>query len=185
MDKESIKKIILEVKADPLLKSSLDIERLLKTVENIDTDYLGNRSLSDISLEIVQSLEGIRLSKDSIPEYCDKLKEYRAIDKLFQLHKGKHVRWIRIPSRLLDSHVGYNQEKIKTVTFHRHELPSPILTNGGIVVDIKFTNSGTQILCKNKNRFIQYKFDDCITFQKLTEDEQLLLSCYDIANSST
>jgi|LauGreSuBDMM15SN_2_FD.fasta_scaffold34198_3 hypothetical protein len=183
MDKDEIKKIILETKADPLLKSTLNIDQLLKTVENVDTDYLGNRSLSDISFEIVQSLEGIQLSKDSMLEYCDKLKEYRVIDQVFQLHKGKHVRWIRVPSRLLNSHVEYNQEKMKTATFSRGELPSPLLTNGGIVVDIKFTNSGTQILCKNKNRFVQYKFDDCITFQKLTNDEQLLLSCYDIVNS--
>ena len=174
-----IKKIILDAKADPALKSTLNIEALLKTIENVDTDYLGNRTLSDISSEIIECLKDIHLSEDSIVEYCAKLKEYRAIDQIYQLHKGKHVRWIRIPSRLLDSYIEPN----KPNTLLNAEIPRPILTNGGIVVDIKFTNNGTQILCKNKNRFVQYKFDDCLTFQRLTNDEQLLLSCYEITNS--
>ena len=97
-----IRKIILDAKADPALKSTLNIEALLKTIENVDTDYLGNRTLSDISSEIIECLKDINLSEDSIVEYCEKLKEYRAIDQIYQLHKGKHVRWIRIPSRLLD-----------------------------------------------------------------------------------
>ena len=32
------------------------------------------------------------------------------------------------------------------------------------------------------NRFIQYKFDDCITFQKLTEIEQLIIMAYESTN---
>jgi len=180
MDKDNIKKIILEAKSDPLLKSTLNIEQILKSIENVDTDYLGNRTLADISSEIIQSLRTIDLSTDLIPEYCDKLKEYRLIDKIFQLHKGKHIRWIRIPCRLLKSHVELNHDKTRTREFDQELMPRPVLTNGGIVVDIKFTNTGTQILCKNKDRFVQYKFDDCITFQKLTDDEQLLLSCYEI-----
>lgn len=176
-----IRKIILDAKADPALKSTLNIESLLKTIENVDTDYLGNRTLSDISSEIIECLKDINLSEDSIVEYCEKLKEYRAIDQIYQLHKGKHVRWIRIPSRLLDSYVEINNKN--KVLLLNAEIPRPILTNGGIVVDIKFTNNGTQILCKNKDRFVQYKFDDCLTFQRLTDDEQLLLSCYEITNT--
>ena len=174
-----IRKIILDAKDDHALKSTLNIESLLKTIENVDTDYLGNRTLSDISSEIIECLKDINLSEDSIVEYCEKLKEYRAIDQIYQLHKGKHVRWIRIPSRLLDSHIDPN----KPNTLLNSKIPRPILTNGGIVVDIKFTNNGTQILCKNKDRFVQYKFDDCLTFQRLTNDEQLLLSCYEITNT--
>jgi hypothetical protein len=56
----------------------------------------------------------------------------------------------------------------------------PKLTNGGIVADIKFMDNGTHVLCKNVlGRFIQYKFDDCMTFQKLSVDEQLILMAYE------
>ena len=40
---------------------------------------------------------------------------------------------------------------------------------------VKFLDNGTHILCKNGFRFIQYKFDECITFQKLTNDEVMIL----------
>ena len=73
------------------------------------------------------------------------------MEKVYHVHKGKHIRWLR----------------------------NDKLTNGGIVVDVKFLENGTQILCKNRQRFIQYKFDDCITFQKLTMDELLILQLKD------
>ena len=58
------------------------------------------------------------------------------------------------------------------------------LTNGGIVVDIKFLKDGTQILCMNtQKRFIQYKFDNCYTFQKMTPEEQLILMAYENINT--
>jgi hypothetical protein len=81
---------------------------------------------------------------------------YRYVDEIRYLHKGKHIRWIR----------------------QNNKIPS--LTNGGIVVNIKFLDNGIHIVCKNsQNRFIQYKFDDCITFQRLSVEEQLLLMAYE------
>ena len=59
------------------------------------------------------------------------------------------------------------------------------LTNGGIVVDINFTKEHTLIVCRNyRNYFIKYKFDDCITFQKLSTEEQLILMAYDYTSST-
>jgi len=154
----NIKKIIKEAKDDPLLQSKLNIDEIIKAVNNVDVDYLGDRTLKEISEEIYNSLLGLGISNDTISTYCNKLIEYRLVEEIYQLHKGKHIRWVRISNR------------------------EPTLTNGGIVVDIKFLDNGTHIICKNKNRFIQYKFDDCVTFQKLSQEEQLLLSCYNIVN---
>ena len=56
------------------------------------------------------------------------------------------------------------------------------LTTGGIVVDIKFLDTGTHIMVLTKNpkcKCMQYNFDDCITFQKLLTDEQLILAAYE------
>ena len=89
---------------------------------------------------------------------CDKLIGYRFVENLNELHKGKHVRWIRKSTNKL--------------------------TNGGIIVDIKFLNNGIQILCKNSmNRFIQYKYDECITYQKMNEAEQLVVMAYEYASN--
>ena len=65
-----------------------------------------------------------------------------------------------------------------------HKYPS--LTNGGLVMDIKFTQTGIQILAKSKtNRFMQVKYDDCLFFQKLSEDELAILGLQELALSSS
>jgi len=130
-------------------ESSLDIDAILENAARRETQDL----LFNLSEEIVESLISISLSPDLLPEFCSKLVEYRFVDKIFQLQKGRHVRWIR------------------------KENAKPNLTNGGIIMDVKFTNKGVSILCKNKNRFIQYGFDDCLTYQKLSADELMVAGC--------
>ena len=96
----------------------------------------------------------IELEKKQI--YCNKLIEYYPIEHIYELHKGKHIRWIR------------NNK----------------LTNGGIIVNIKFTDNGTQILCMNSTKkFTQIKFDECIIFQKLNETEQLIIMAYEYSQT--
>jgi len=150
---KEIKNAFIEAENDPKLKNTLDIESIL---EKTDVDCLGNKTLKDICIDICNSLIELNIDEYEKTEMCKKLAEYRLVDEIYKLHKGKHVRWIR------------------------SEADPPVLTNGGIVVDIKFLDNGVHIVCKNKNRFIQYKFDDCITFQKLSTDEQLILSCYEL-----
>ena len=51
-------------------------------------------------------------------------------------------------------------------------------------MDVKFMDTGTQILCRNVcNKFIQIKFDECIIFQKLSVEEQLILLAYENAEN--
>lgn len=142
---------------DSSTRSTIDMNALLAASENVDMEFLGNQSLVDIAKEIHDVLQFQEFEEGFLGQCCMKLVEYRYVDKIFQLHKGKHVRWIRI---------GQN---------------TPSLTNGGIVTDIKFLDNGTHILCKNGPRFIQYRWDDCLTFQKLSADEQLVLSCMELA----
>lgn len=130
-------------------ESHINIDEILENGALKDAQNL----LLNISEEIVESMMSISLSADLIAEFCSKLVEYRFADKIFQLQKGRHVRWIRKGN--VDS----------------------TLTNGGIIMDIKFTNKGVSILCKNKNRFIQYGFDDCLTYQKLSPDELMVFEC--------
>ena len=131
----------------------IPLDELLKAVEN--NAHLDNASLEEIAGEKTRVLESFGCSRDI---FFKKLLEYRYIDEIHELSAGKHVRWIRIP-------------KIPTDKIS--------LTNGGIIVNIKFTDTGTQVLVKNGTRFIQYKFDECLTFQKLSSDEQLILAAYE------
>ena len=157
MDNININEIFENALKDPSLLSNLDINNLLDSLENSKNDYLENKTIDSVNKVIFNVITTLNIPSYVKQSYCDKLIGYRMVDELYELHKGKHVRWIR-----------YNNCK---------------LTNGGIVVDIKFLDSGTHVLCKNAmNRFIQYKYDDCITFQKLNETEQLIMMAYNYAN---
>jgi len=139
---------------DPSLLSTIDIDNLLSKIETDKHDYLENKTTASITEEIYEMVSGHINQIDKRKEICKKLIGYRYVDEINELHKGKHIRWIRN---------GTTQ-----------------LTNGGIVVDIKFLDNGTHVMCKNgMNRFVQYKYDDCITFQKLSSEEQLIMMAYE------
>ena len=153
-DSLNINQIFEDALTDPSLLSTLDIDNLLESIENTKNDYLDNKTTSDITSEIQDKLNEIGFSDDEKEIMIVKLKEYRFVDEIHELHKGKMVRWIRN---------GTNR-----------------LTNGGIVTDIKFLDNGVHVLCMNsQRRFIQYKYDDCYTFQKMSVEEQLILMAYE------
>jgi len=155
---DTIEQVYKDAINDPTLLSSLDIDELLDTLENETNDYLENKTLDGITDEIYEGVCEICDEKEIQEKICLKLIGYRMIDELHELHKGKHVRWIRR---------GTNK-----------------LTNGGIVVDIKFLDTGTHVLCMNSmNRFIQYKYDECVTFQKMSSTEMLILMAYEHTNT--
>ena len=112
--------------------------------------YLENKTFNILSKEMENALIQNLISPKS---FMEKLDGYRLVDEIHELFRGKYIRWIR-------------KNNVK-----------PTLTNGAMVMDIKFLPEGIHVLCRNgANRFIQIKFDDCILFQKLTDEEWMLLS---------
>lgn len=160
-DKLDINAIFEQARKDPTLFSTLDIENILASVDNVKNDYLENKTMVQINEEIHTIIEELGLEKPMIENLCEKLIGYRYVDQINELHKGKHIRWIRIAD---------NQ------TFRPLPKQQIKLMAGGILTNVKFLDNGTHIMCMGPgNRFIQYKFDDCLTFQKLTVEEQLIL----------
>jgi len=154
MEREiNVDEILQNALNDPSLFSKLDINELLDNIENKKNDYLENKTMETISQDVFDVVSKIQyISMEARRDICDRLVGYRYVDEIRELYKGKHVRWI---------------------------TRKGALTNGGIVVNINFTDGGTNVLCKNaQNRFISYKFDECTTFQKLSADEQLILMVY-------
>jgi predicted house-cleaning noncanonical NTP pyrophosphatase (MazG superfamily) len=151
-----IEEIFENAKKDPLLFSSINVNELLDKIENETTEYLENKTLGDISKIIFQILseytfENKTLGKEIITKYYEKLGGYRYIDKVCDLRLGIFIRWIR------------NNK----------------LMNGGIVVNIKI-GENVQIICKTiLGKHISLRYDDCVIFQKLTMEEQLILMSYD------
>jgi replicative superfamily II helicase len=168
-DKININEIFENAKKDPTLFSTMNIEELLNSIENEKNDYLENKTMDDIIKQNFETISELDISLEDTREICNRLIGYRYVDEIHELHKGKHIRWIRINKT--SNQLGSLNEKMSK---------TPVLTNGGILVNIKFLDNGVHIICKNsQNRFIQYKFDDSITFQKLSVEEQLLLMAYE------
>lgn len=146
-----IQELFEQAKRDPSLLSNINIDELLEDTNDVKNDYLQDKTLLEIQKDIDGALNEILDDENMIENYLDRLSDYRLVDEVGELHNGKHIRWIRRGTQKL--------------------------TNGGIVVEVKFTDKGINVLCKNAmHRFIQFKYDDCVIFQKLSIDEQLILT---------
>lgn len=133
----------------------LDVDGILNNLDTENKNYLVNKKVTTLLEENKEALSSLnKITEYQLEVLCKKLNKYHFVDEMYELHLGKHVRYIR-----------------KNDANH-------VVKVGGIVVDIKFLNNGTHIMILNKfisKRPIQYKFDDVLTFQKLTEEEQLIL----------
>jgi hypothetical protein len=135
---------------------TLDISSLLKALDNDN-----NESIMELDLDKIQKmkhniLSELELSEDKYSSIMNSLREYKYIDEIPDLDYGHYIRWIPLK----------DPTNIK-------------LTNGGILCDIK-VNDQVSLLCKNRtNRFFQIKLDECLVFQKLSEQEKIILNVID------
>jgi len=158
-----IEEIFKNAKSDPELLSNINVDELLNAIDSEKTDYLENKTLKSISNEIFESLVEIGCSSKTIKNYCEKLIGYRLVNKIYELHKGKLVKTIKI--------VDEKTPETK---------PEPKIRMHGTVSNIKFLDNGTHVVCMVfPQRYSQYKFDNHLTFQKLSDDEQLILMAYE------
>ena len=147
---ENVEEIFKNALQDPSLLSAIDIDQLLNMMDNPKTDYLENRTMPELANDVSDALTQLLNDDLKILEYKIKLGGYRLVDELHELHKGKHVRWIR-------------RENGK-------------LTNGGIICDMKEINDDIHLRCKNNmNMIFQIKLSEVIVFQKLTNQEKIIL----------
>ena len=127
-------------------------------------------------------IEGIRGQKSK--EIQEKLNDYRYVGEICDLFRGRHIRWIRLlesSSKDLSLRLE-SASKDLSIPVESNGARIPIsnitISNGGIVTDIKFQENGIYIQCKNpRNQFMQFRFDHCLVFQKLTPEECILLLC--------
>jgi hypothetical protein len=135
----------------------MDIDKLLKALDNEENSKFMNlttKKIHDMKLAILKELQ---LSQQDITEIMRKLKEYMYVDEMNELRHGAFIRWIPIkdPDNL-------------------H------LTAGGLLCEINVTDDGVSLTCKNfAHKHYQIKMDECLIFQKLTSQEQVLLSAMD------
>lgn len=136
---------------------SFDTDYLLKALDNENNtgiEKMNNKLIKKIKNDYLQKLN---LSKEKLKEYHTKLKNYRYVDELSEFQYGRYIRWINLT----------NPEKIH-------------LSNGGVILDIMILKNGIQLLCKNfRNQKFQIKADENLIFQKITDQENIILSALD------
>ena len=130
-----------------------DVNKLLTALDNEDNERFMTLNKEKIQKVKNDMLQQLQLQSNILKQYHKKLKQYRYVDDLADLKYGCYIRWINLT----------NPDNLK-------------LTNGGLVVDINFYDDGVQIRCKNNyNRFFNIKLDECMIFQKMSQQELILL----------
>ena len=131
----------------------MDIHSLLHALNNENNETIVDLDYATIAKNKNDLLQQLHLPREDLIKLQKQLKPYRCINNLDDLRFGSYVRWIPLK----------NPEKIK-------------LTNGGIVCDIKEINADIHIKCKNRmNMMFQIKMSEIILFQKLSDQEQVIL----------
>jgi len=130
------------------------VSLIQKALDNENNTSIMKLTHGQIMAEKNDVLQKLQLDSQALKDLHKKLKFYRYVEDVADINYGSYVRWIKLT----------DPDSVK-------------LSNGGILIDIKITDSGLQLLCKNNmNRVMQIKLDECLVFQKLTEQEKIILS---------
>jgi hypothetical protein len=139
----------------------MDVNKLYKALDDESNETLLNfttKKIVEMNLQIINELQ---LERNVALEIMKKIKGYKYVDELSDLKYGAYIRWITIN----DS----NPINIK-------------ITKGALFCDTKIKEDGVYVICKNygySNKHFQIKLDENLIFQKLTDQELVLLSALD------
>jgi hypothetical protein len=135
----------------------MNVEKLLKALDDQSNETLLNfttKKLKDMNREILNELG---FSKELTQQYFNKLKDYKYVDEMNDLKYGTYIRWIPLTNP-----------------------NNTALTSGATFCEYKFTDEGVFMVCKNfYGKHFQIKMEDNLIFQKLTQQELVLLSALD------
>lgn len=124
-------------------------------------------SVDEIHQEILHVLSSHPIPVDSIQDISRRLVQYKCVSTLDQIQLGAYSRFLDI----------------------RNPTQTRNLDVGGVVVEVKFLDSGTYVLvCKmgsprGRRRVYQYRWDDYLWFQKMSPQELLYATCQTILDN--
>ena len=135
----------------------MDVEKLLKALDNEENQKflnLNTKKIKEMKIDILKELE---LSKEDMQSILQKLKEYIYVDEMSDLREGAFLRWIPIKD------------------------PDNIhLTPGGVLCEINITDDGITLTCKNfAHKYYRIKMEENLVFQKLSSQEQVMITAMD------
>lgn len=136
--------------------SMTDTEKLNKALDNQQNAILlklNNKEITEMNKQIILSLP--KITNKIATNHLKALKGYRYVDEISDLKTNVYIKWIR------------------------YDSPN-ILTKGAISCSVKITNDGMLIMCKNYyGKFFYVSMEECVVFQKITDEENVILSAMD------
>lgn len=133
---------------------------LLKALDNENNKNIVKLSSEKIVGDKNEIFNQLYISNTEKKKLSDKLKEYIYVDDLDDIKIGSYIRWINIK----------DPDNIK-------------LTNGGLLCEIKYLDDGCHLLCKNNfNMIMQINMETNLIFQKLNNQEKIILNVIDYLN---
>jgi hypothetical protein len=146
---------------------NINVDELLKSIESDKLLSVSKLSYDKINTIKYNVLTRVGLEDNELESMLLKLSDYRYVEELQDIHHGAFVRYIPLTN---------NSSKSK----QENEI---ILKPGGFICDIKILGSGVQLLCRNHFRkMFQLRLDEVLLFQKLTKQEEIILSVFDYLN---
>ena len=129
----------------------MEDDKLIKALEDETNAYLFDLTTDKLREQTKKLLAELQLPRKVEREYTKKLEYYKVIDDPKEMKYGAYVRWI--------------------------QLDDFSLTNGAIFCDLVDQDT---MKCKNfVGRHFQIRTDECLVFQKLTNQEMVILSAMD------
>ena len=149
----------------------VNVEELLQSIESEKLLSMSKLSYDKINTIKYNVLTRIGLEDDELESILLKLSDYRYVEELQDIHHGAFIRYVPLNVKR-DGNNGDNN--------HDDEYNEIQLKQGGFICDIKILGSGVQLLCRNHFRkMFQLKLDEVLLFQKLTKQEEIILSVFD------
>ena len=135
----------------------MDIDLLKNALDNEENSKLFDLNSKKIKKIKMDVLKDFAFSRQVLLDYMNKLKDYRYIDSMNEFNYGRSIRWIQLT----------NVEDLS-------------LKKGGVFCELSITDSGVYITCKTfYNTYFKIKMDECLLFQKLSDQELVLLKALD------
>lgn len=153
----------------------INVDELLKSIESDKLLSISKLSYDKINTIKYNVLMRMGLEDDELESMLLKLSDYRYVEELQDIHHGAFIRYIPLvdtsknkSKKRNDRHVDEKQDNEVT------------LKPGGFICDVKILSSGVQLLCRSHFRkMFQIRLDEVLIFQKLTKQEEVILSVFD------
>ena len=151
---------------------NINVDELLKSIESDKLLSISKLSYEKINTIKYNVLTRIGLEDDELESMILKLSDYRYVEELQDIHHGAFIRYIPL--------VDTSKNKSKKGNDHEKKDNEVILKQGGFICDVKILSSGVQLLCRSHFRkMFQLRLDEVLLFQKLTKQEEVILSVFD------